>query len=482
MKKKISIFLIILIIISCFSLTNVMAFDITAKGAILIDAETGDVLYEKNAEAPRVPASMTKVMALYIMNQELEKGTFTKDTVIPISDHAAKISRDFNYPATVPLNQDEVYTADELMQLIWSVSASASVLAMAEFISGSEEEFVKRMNEQANQWQIDATYYDCMGIASNKVSPHAMATIARRIISDYPDIFQYTIKPKINFHGQSYDSTNRLLLDYFYEGADGLKTGTTNAAGYCFCGTAERNGVRLISVVMASSSTTQRFVDTQNLFDYGFNLVEQNIKQSQIIKDTKLSFSNIPEQIRRFVPFSININLQTPEDIKGYTAQWIINGRVVKSTKVDSLDLQLDYTLDTNFDGDIAEIEFNLINKANESISSKISVPILNEQIEVSGNLGFKEVTMYRGNKLVIPCTVNLAQDLNIQIAAKWQLNGQDIYLNETFNLNPYGYSEYIFEASNDLEAGDYIISFVINPYKQKGIEYKEFKLIIHVI
>ncbi len=243
---------------------------ISSSGACVMDYDTGEVLYEYNGNTPRVPASMTKIMNMYCVYEALKNGEITLDTVVPISKNVYNKSRNSVYQSVLPLYYNTTYTVDEMIGVVVTYSASGAAIALAELIGGSEAAFVERMNNKAAEMGIDAHYYDSCGIAENKISPIAMATLARNIIRDYPDILTRSSKPYVSFHGNTYKTTNHLLDTYYYSGADGLKTGTTPAAGYCFCGTAVRNGRRMISVTMNSSSTGQRFIDTARLLDYGF--------------------------------------------------------------------------------------------------------------------------------------------------------------------------------------------------------------------
>ena len=243
---------------------------ISSAGACVMDYDTGEVLYEYNGSRPRVPASMTKIMNMYCVYEALANNEISLDTVVPISQNVYNKSRNSVYQSVLPLYYNTTYTVDEMIGVVVTYSASGAAVALAELVGGSEAAFVEWMNKKAAQMGIDAYYYDSCGIAENQVSPIAMATLARNIIRDYPDILARSAKKSVSFHGNTYKTTNHLLDTYYYAGADGLKTGTTAAAGYCFCGTAVRNGRRMISVTMSSSSTGQRFIDTARLLDYGF--------------------------------------------------------------------------------------------------------------------------------------------------------------------------------------------------------------------
>ena len=280
MKKQTLVLLCVLLLAALFP-TQVFAASvggtyISSQGACVMDYETGEVLYSYNGDTPRVPASMTKIMNLYCVYEALANGEITLDTPVPISASVYNKSRNWLYQSVLPLYYNTTYTVNEMMDIAVVYSASGAAVALAELVGGgSEAAFVQRMNDTAARMGLNAQYYDSCGIANNQISPVSMANLARNIIRDYPDILVRSAKRTVSFHGNLYASTNHLLDTYYYAGADGLKTGTTSAAGYCFCGTAVRNGRRMISVTMSSSSTGQRFIDTARLLNYGFAEAEK---------------------------------------------------------------------------------------------------------------------------------------------------------------------------------------------------------------
>lgn len=277
MKKAVAFLVVFQILTSTFTANAAYVGEkyISSSGACVMDCETGDVLYEYCGNTPRVPASMTKLMTMYCVYTALANGEISLDTPVPISSNVYYKSRNQLYQNMLPLNYNTTYTVNELIDVVVSYSASASTVALAELIGGgSESAFVRRMNETAQNLGISAYYYDSCGVADNSITPVSMAKLARRLINDYPDILNRSSKKSVTFHGGTYKTTNHLLDTCYYEGADGLKTGTGNAAGACFCGTAVRNGRRIITVTMGSSSSWQRFVDTTYLLDYGFAAAE----------------------------------------------------------------------------------------------------------------------------------------------------------------------------------------------------------------
>ena len=248
-----------------------------AASAVVMDYQTGELLYAKNADTMRVPASMTKVMTAYIIFEELEAGRLTLDTQIPISAENARKSRDgSNYPASVPLPSGGTVTVDMLLRLILIPSASASCIVMAEYISGSESAFVQRMNETAKRLGMTAEYKNCHGAHVHYLTARSQAILVREFINRFPQVLEYTSMTGVTFNGKYYPNTNKLLpgLDYAYDGVDGFKTGTITAAGYCLSATAVRNGRRIITVVMKSTNERTRHTDSTALLDYGFDYLD----------------------------------------------------------------------------------------------------------------------------------------------------------------------------------------------------------------
>jgi len=244
--------------------------EISSEAAIIIDFDSGLVIYEYNADKLRVPASMTKIIFAYTVFDALQDNVVSFDTIVTATEEISNFSymRDFS---NIPMPQGSSYTVAELLDAIIVRSACAATVALAEAVFGSEAAAVAKMNEKMGQLGVEAVFYDSWGRSpNNMISARGMATVARAIIKEYPEVLSISSKPGIMFNGISYNSTNFLIRDY--EGADGLKTGFTNPAGWCFTGTAVQNGRRIISVTMGSSEGL-RFVDSRILLDYGFSNV-----------------------------------------------------------------------------------------------------------------------------------------------------------------------------------------------------------------
>lgn len=287
MKKKICC--IFLIFVLCFSVSaNAMWVD--SQGAICINADTGEVYFEKNADTLMTPASITKVMTLYILFEKIAAGEITEETLIPVSANAAKLSRSGD-ATNVPLTAGSYVSVKSLIEAIVAVSACASCTVVAEYFSGSETLFAAYMTQKAQEMGINAYFYDASGLSNdNLISPRGIAALVRTFIATYPGILTYTSKSSITFNRKKYSSTNLLLetadSQYSYPGADGFKTGSTSKAGKCLVSTAVRGNSRIICVVMKASTNHYRYADSHTLLNdaaykidyFGNNLFATDIR------------------------------------------------------------------------------------------------------------------------------------------------------------------------------------------------------------
>ncbi|TQR05135.1 serine hydrolase [Psychrobacillus soli] len=275
------------------------SLNLNVDAAILIDAETGKILYEKNADASLGIASMTKMMTEYLLFEAIESGKITWDQQYSVTDYTYKISQNRSL-SNVPLRQDGSYSIRELYEAMAIYSANAATIAIAETIAGTEENFVKLMNEKAkemglvgykfvnssglNNEDLQGMHPASTGASDENIMPaKSVAKLAYLLMKDYPEVLETTKIPKKTFREGTSDAIemsnwNWMLpgLVFEYEGVDGLKTGTTEFAGHSFTGTATRNGMRVIAVVMKAvdangmGSYKARFDATKALFDYGF--------------------------------------------------------------------------------------------------------------------------------------------------------------------------------------------------------------------
>ncbi|WLR53323.1 D-alanyl-D-alanine carboxypeptidase family protein [Bacillus tianshenii] len=277
--------------------------EMNAKSAILIDADTGKILYALEPDLTLPPASMTKMMTEYLVLDAIKKKQISWKDKVKISDFVYKISQNKQL-SNVPLRKDAEYTVEELYEAMAIYSANGATIALAEHIAGSETKFVKKMNEKGKELNLkDYKFVNSTGLNNrdlkgnhpkgtganeeNMLSARATAKLAYQLLNKYPEVLETASIPTKTFRKGTNDAIEMLnwnwmlpnipgyLQAYAYEGVDGLKTGSTELAGYCFTGTAERDGMRLISVVMGTDSITKRFEETKKMMDYGFENFEK---------------------------------------------------------------------------------------------------------------------------------------------------------------------------------------------------------------
>lgn len=248
--------------------------EITAPSAILMEASTGTVLYEKDADTARPPASVTKVMTMLLIFDALEEGTIRLEDEVTVSEYAASMGG-----SQVFLEPGETQTVDTMLKCIAVASANDACVAMAEYICGSEEEFVRHMNERATGLGMENTnFVNCNGLDTEGHVTNArdIALMSRELIGKYPQIHDYSMIWMENIIHETakgtsefgLTNTNKLVRQYEY--ATGLKTGSTGEAKFCVSATAEKNGVELIAVIMAAENSKDRFADAVTLLNYGF--------------------------------------------------------------------------------------------------------------------------------------------------------------------------------------------------------------------
>ena len=242
--------------------------DLVSASAVLMEKETGQILYEKEPHQPMEPASVTKIMTLLLIMEALDSGQITREDPVAISSAAAGMGG-----SQVYLEEGEQMSAGELIKCITVVSGNDAAVAMAEHLAGSETAFVARMNQRAQELGMaDTTFLNCTGLPAqgHLTSAHDIALMARELILNHPDIREYTTIWMDSIRNGEFGLTNTNRLIRFYNGATGLKTGYTDTAQYCMAATAERDGMELIAVVMKAPTSPQRFDDAKILLDQGF--------------------------------------------------------------------------------------------------------------------------------------------------------------------------------------------------------------------
>ena len=249
--------------------------NLSAPSVLLMEASTGTILYEKNSHTVLRPASITKIMTLILIFDAIESGQISLEDTVTVSEYAASMGG-----SQVFLEPNETQTVDTMIKCISVASANDACVAMAEFICGSEAAFVEKMNERAKGLGMnDTTFVNCCGldVDGHMTSAYDVALMSRELTTKYPQIHNYstiwmdTITHVTRRGSEEFGLTNTNKLIRFYDGATGLKTGSTDSAKYCLSATAEREGMELIAVVLKSPTGQQRFEDAKALLNYGFS-------------------------------------------------------------------------------------------------------------------------------------------------------------------------------------------------------------------
>ena len=288
MKKLIILFSFLICFILPVKAAEVVEY---SESAILVESTTGKVLYEKDADLERAPASMTKIMSMILIMDAINNGNLKMNDDVIISEHASSMGG-----SQVYLNTGETYKVKELIKSIAIASANDAVTAMAEKVGGTEDKFVEMMNNKCKE-------LGC--IHTNFVNPHGldaeghfssardMALMGTYLVNNYPEILEFTSIYEDYLQRPDGSSTwlvNTNKLVRFYQDVDGLKTGFTETAGYCLTSTAKKNNMRLVGVVMGVDSPDNRTSDTVKLLNYGFNTFKLSVvyEKNKVIDEVRV--------------------------------------------------------------------------------------------------------------------------------------------------------------------------------------------------
>ena len=288
-KKIISLLLIILVLCS----TNIIyaqsqGFDVKAKSAILMEFDTGQILFRKNENLELPPASITKLMTLLLTAEAIKDGRASLDDQVEISSYAESMGGSQAW-----LAEGETYPLKDILKAVILPSANDACVALAEHIGGTEQNFVRMMNREVEELGLEHTHFvNTTGLpvqhGEHYTSAHDIAVMARKLIQTYPKLLKWSSK-RVDYikNGSLRIYTTNNLIGH-YPGADGIKTGWTDKAEYCLAGTAQRGERRLISVVMKTDSEKARVEQSSKLLDYGFkafykaNIIGPQTELSQI--------------------------------------------------------------------------------------------------------------------------------------------------------------------------------------------------------
>lgn len=325
-----------------------------SKAAILIDAATGQVLYEKNVHEKLPIASITKIMTMDLIMEALDAGRIKPTDIVRVSKDAASLGG-----SQIWLEEGETMTVDELMKAIAVNSANDAAAAMAEYIAGTVDAFVKMMNDKAKALGMnDTNFVNPHGLhdENHYSSAYDVALMSRDLVR-HEGIFKYTSiwMDSLRNGKTQLANTNKLIRTY---GADGLKTGSTDAAKYCISATAKKNGMRLIAVILGGPTSKVRFDEAAKLLDYGFNTftVKEIVKKGEILGTVKVTkgkeesvkgvaADNLNVFLKKTDAASVQKRVELPEAMEApvSTAQKI--GRVVAikdGKEVGSVDINAD--------------------------------------------------------------------------------------------------------------------------------------------
>lgn len=301
-KASVYLILALVILVTSFGMNplavHAAEVEVEAESAILVDAETGQILYAKNADLKLPPASMTKMMTEYLVLEAIGNGEISWETTTQISDYPYSISANTSMSG-IGLTQGQDYTVRQLYEGMAIISDNATTIALAELIAGSEGEFVQMMNDKAEEMGLpEYQFVNSTGLsnadlgdnypegtdpnADNLMSARSAALLAYYLVNDYPEALEFSSIMMSELDEQPLENLNWMLPwdnvnfnQYAFAGIDGLKTGYTTEAGYTFTATAEVDGRRLISVVMKTDSKGARFEETKKLMEYGYQQFEK---------------------------------------------------------------------------------------------------------------------------------------------------------------------------------------------------------------
>ncbi|TGA98169.1 D-alanyl-D-alanine carboxypeptidase [Sporolactobacillus shoreae] len=309
-----------------------------ARSAIVIEQETGKILYQKNANKELPPASMTKVMTLLLIFKALSSHQISLTDKVSVSEHAASMGG-----SQVFLEPGETMTVDEMLKAIAIASGNDASVAMAEFVSGSEKAFVEKMNQEAKQLGLTHTHFENptgLPVKNHYTTAHDMAVMASAL-ANYEKVFNYTSKYE-DYLRENTDqkfwlvNTNKLIKTY--PGADGMKTGFTNEAKYCLTATAKRNGMRVIAVVMGAPTPKERNTEIAGLMNQAFS---SYTTKKLLDKNKTITMANVNKGDHGKVPIVTQkpavLLLKKGENEQGFKEKAVVNGTLQAPIKAGTV-------------------------------------------------------------------------------------------------------------------------------------------------
>ena len=314
--------------------------NLECESAILIEQNTGKILYSYNAHEKLRPASVTKIMSILLIMEAISEGKINYNTKIPCSENAASMGG-----SQIWLDTTESLSVEEMLKAICVVSANDCVTAMAEYLGGTEEGFVKIMNEKAKELGMnDTTFKNCHGIDEDghETSSYDISLMSKELLTKYPEITKYTTIWNDSLRNGKSELVNTNKLVRNYTGCTGLKTGSTSQALFNLSASATRDNLSLIAVVMKAPTSKIRFKNATSLLDFGFNNFEYKelIKKGDIVKNVKIAKgvktevnviaeSNCGTLIKKGNDINIEQNIQIPDVIQAPLNKEDIIGKVI---------------------------------------------------------------------------------------------------------------------------------------------------------
>ena len=272
MKKSLTLLLSVLMLAACIPLAGAAPADsglsLSCASCLLMEKETGTILLEDNSHEKLEPASVTKIMTLLLVMEAIDSGSLRYDDLVTASAYACSMGG-----SQIWLKENEQMTVEDMLKAVCVVSANDCSVALAEHLAGSAEAFVDKMNQRAGELGMkDTNFVNPTGLPAqgHVTSAYDIALMSRELILNHPDIRRFTTiwMDSLRDGASGLVNTNKLIR--FYQGATGLKTGSTDAALYCLSATAERDGMELIAVILKAPTSTQRFESAKVLLNYGF--------------------------------------------------------------------------------------------------------------------------------------------------------------------------------------------------------------------
>jgi len=347
------------ILVALLLCPNVMAEEIklapNAKGVVLMEASTGEIIYERDADIKYAPASMTKMMSMLLFMEAIEKGNMSWDEKVRVSANASSMGG-----SQILLETNEIMTVEDLLKGVSIGSGNDATVALAERVGGTENHFVQMMNEEAKRLGLKNTNFkNSHGLdeANHYSSAHDMALIAQGLVRhekilEFSSIYETYLRANTD---RKFWLVNTNKLVRFYKGVDGLKTGYTNEAGFCLTATAKKEDMRLIAVVFGEPDSTMRNNEVSAMLDYGFNVYaiervlsgESNIGKVEVIKGKKEKAILVPSEDinilyqksvgKKNITYKVNVDkLKAPiskGDIVGYI-DIFENDKLIRSVDV----------------------------------------------------------------------------------------------------------------------------------------------------